>query len=1048
MTGPGWGLAFLDARRKARPLTHEQIRAQIERQSREAAHEESLSHESPRTRALGYALGLARQFDIGHLLQDAWAGAPGSIAVRYLGARPEQPTLDHAPSIPENIGTLADAASGFAHRIAQRDPAAMGALAGIVAPMAPAAVNRLSKVAVGLGEAGRLGTAPKSFLPEGFEPTIPMDEAAFSRAGGTVAPAPSGDLYLGKAPKAKPLPERYAILTAENPGGVPASAAENLRAMEMLKTRLQIMGKAGIPTKGAYMDAGNLLHENGLLVPGMSAADAKKIAASFGQNSVITHEGFHDLTTGTTTPISKIEHGVAAEAPYTELPGGNRFRMSFAQTPKPLTEVVADYKKAAGITHEPLPPVQAVDTEAGARMAKTYEGLKSEPGNPAVRAAYGQLMTEIRAQAQALRDAGYSWDYVDKDPYKSSAALLKDLRENHHISVLKTSKAQGHPLLTPDENNLFRAVHDIWGHGVEGNPFGPKGEENAFRQHAASLSPLAQRALATETRGQNSWFNFGPHGAKPVGERPFATQKAALWPTEQLGDYGAMSQASDQYIAGPALRVGGKTYSSPWPAAHSHVLDEVQTDYLARAKAAGVPERNQFAAYYDALTKAKSEDEGFVLGNGKYVTRQEGYRIAEENGQLIPGRIERTRQMADDLHSNDISAPPEATMTTPRVPPEGFDAYYRALDAEKATRPDLAGFMGTGPETITPEDLAKTQVIGQPARSHLIAPNVQLSLADWNDILGPRGFNPAEGAPGIAALSRTLPPFERGSILSPARAGSVIGNVPQEAPWVVPEPARFKRFADIKDQITRAMEHPLMREDLERGVGMGFHDWYNTDAILQSAIDQLGPELGRERFNKLMDYMGPTSISASPEPNLRLAGYQYYRSLNPGAPMWAPGFQPLYPGLVNPKLAELERLGALNPGQAPKLSRFTGGLKGNWAGLAGDRHFWRALRSYGFEGAQKGGIAYGPTESVLGDVMQNLADEGVLPVPENRSPVAAGQAAIWGGAGERTGVRNIEAAPPTFSDIFEQALHRTSHYTGMPHPDILQAFWTGKMPLF
>lgn len=937
--------------------------AQLLKQNSELTNEARQENWSPRTRALGFALSLARNFNLGGMVEHLAKSYGSEPNAKPDWERASGDPMTQTPPSPQEIKSFYGGHyDRLARAVERRDPELLGTVAGLVAPMGPGIAKKLGE----LGEAGRVALAPKPFLPEDYTPLVPdeMHSPTYIRRGGSEArsldPGSPEPIMTAKQAPEKPLPEKYAILTAENPGGAPADPMANARAMDMLNVRLKIMGKAGIPTKGAYMDAGNLLHENGVMVPNMSAAEAKQVAQSFGQNSVITHEGFHDLTTGKTTPIANVEHGVPAEAPYTELPGGRRFRMSFKQAPPPLSDVVSSYRQQAGLTHEPLPPVKAVDAEAGARMAKTYEGLKNDPQNPEVRAAYGQLMTEIKAQAQTLKDAGYSWEYVDKDPYKNSAEMLKDLRENHHIKVLKTAESQGHPLLSNEDNNLFRAVHDIWGHGVEENPFGPKGEENAFRQHAASLSPVAQRALATETRGQNSWFNYGPHQNKPIAARPFAEQKAALWPTEQLGDYSSFPQAEG--IASPAVLRRGKVFTGA----------------------------NHGDAYTPAEATIHTQDrDGFLTTTGRYVSRHEAGQLADATGQ---------RQLA----------PAE----TP----------YR---------------------TMISEDLRPA-----PARSSLIAPSIQMSSADWNDIFKYGKFDPAEGAPGIASLSKTLPPIERGSILTPARAGSVIGNVPQEAPWVAPEPAKFKRFAAIKEQIEQALRHPLVQEDMERGVGMGFHDWYNTDAIMQSAIDHLGPEQGRAAFNKLMDYMGPTSISSSPEPNLRLAGYQYYRGLNPGAPQWAPGFRPLYPGLVNSKLAELEQMGALNPGQAPKLSRFTGALQGNWAGLAGDRHFWRALRSYGFEGAEKGGVAYGPAESVLGDVMQNAADEGSLPVPDNRSPTAAGQAAIWGGAGERTGVRNIADAPPTFSDIFENAVHRTAHYTGMPHGDVLRSFWTGGMPLF
>jgi hypothetical protein len=55
-------------------------------------------------------------------------------------------------------------------------------------------------------------------------------------------------------------------------------------------------------------------------------------------------------------------------------------------------------------------------------------------------------------------------------------------------------------------------------------------QPRTWLHHSQMFSPLAQLALTTETRGQNSWFNFGPHAALPIIERPFAEQKATLLP--------------------------------------------------------------------------------------------------------------------------------------------------------------------------------------------------------------------------------------------------------------------------------------------------------------------------------------------------------------------------------------------------------------------------------------------------------------------------------------------------------------------------------------
>jgi hypothetical protein len=94
---------------------------------------------------------------------------------------------------------------------------------------------------------------------------------------------------------------------------------------------------------------------------------------------------------------------------------------------------------------------------------------------------------------------------------------------------LKT--VDGHPLLV---NDVFRIVHDYFGHTQHGFQFGPKGEYNAFREHAQMYSDAALPALAAETLAQNAWVNFGPHSHLPVSERPFSDQKAYAFPAELI----------------------------------------------------------------------------------------------------------------------------------------------------------------------------------------------------------------------------------------------------------------------------------------------------------------------------------------------------------------------------------------------------------------------------------------------------------------------------------------------------------------------------------
>lgn len=83
-------------------------------------------------------------------------------------------------------------------------------------------------------------------------------------------------------------------------------------------------------------------------------------------------------------------------------------------------------------------------------------------------------------------------------------------------------------------NDIFRVVHDYFGHAKEGVGFRADGEENAWRSHASMYSPDAAPAATTETRGQNSWLNYGPHGDKnrtaATADTVFADQKVGLLP--------------------------------------------------------------------------------------------------------------------------------------------------------------------------------------------------------------------------------------------------------------------------------------------------------------------------------------------------------------------------------------------------------------------------------------------------------------------------------------------------------------------------------------
>lgn len=193
-----------------------------------------------------------------------------------------------------------------------------------------------------------------------------------------------------------------------------------------------------------------------------------------------------------------------------------------------------------------LPDRLALDLENSKKVAGWFDRMKDRPDHPRVKAAYAALKDELLAQHKHLTDAGVRlvpWTRPGQ-PYRSSAEMAHDARTNRRVYYFPTDAGFGsgqahsrHPLNEPVPgqpgvvyNDLLRGVHDYFAHAAGGNQFGPTGELNAWVEHARTFSPLARAALTTETHGQNSWVNFGPHAHLPVAQRPFADQKAGLLP--------------------------------------------------------------------------------------------------------------------------------------------------------------------------------------------------------------------------------------------------------------------------------------------------------------------------------------------------------------------------------------------------------------------------------------------------------------------------------------------------------------------------------------
>jgi hypothetical protein len=222
--------------------------------------------------------------------------------------------------------------------------------------------------------------------------------------------------------------------------------------------------------------------------------------------------------------VEMVKKGVAKEAP-----AGTRL---FSEPNPETVDIARKYKEEKGIDTPEGEPFRELDTEKSKRISDAYEAMEHNPNDPEVKEAYQAMADETMEQHKSITDAGYTFEIWEGkgEPYANSQEMIDDVRNNKHMYILSTEKDFGDTPITEQQrtenpllkdsgvkdvngkplliNDVFRGVHDFFGHTERGNSFGAKGEENAWDVHARMYSDKARRAMTTETRGQNSYVNF------------------------------------------------------------------------------------------------------------------------------------------------------------------------------------------------------------------------------------------------------------------------------------------------------------------------------------------------------------------------------------------------------------------------------------------------------------------------------------------------------------------------------------------------------------
>jgi hypothetical protein len=325
------------------------------------------------------------------------------------------------------------------------------------------------------------------------------------------------------------------------------------------------------------------------------------------------------------------------------------------ESSQPIRDEAEDYARTAGIPYKPDHTYASLDEGRAKKIAAAYDAMTHSPNDPKVKASYEAFKKETLAQYEYLKGKGIKFEPWGKDqqPYASSAEMLKDVRDNRHLGFFQGGDMPAdHPLAENvpgtdlSYNDVFRAVHDYFGHAKEGVGFGPRGEENAWRSHSQLYSDVARGAMTAETRGQNSWVNFGPHGeanrANPK-ETKYAEQKAGTLPPE----FSRLDRSEEMAKTGAALEktLKEQTGVDKLEALHADVraLSEKMDRQLAERPSFLPSSPKAKAKALENIETTELRDEPIGAKKGLFGQVERTPRKVEEVAHILN---ERTKQLA------------------------------------------------------------------------------------------------------------------------------------------------------------------------------------------------------------------------------------------------------------------------------------------------------------------------------------------------------------------------------------------------------------------
>jgi hypothetical protein len=795
-------------------------------------------------------------------------------------------------------------------------------------------------------------------------------------------------------------------------------------------------------------------------------------------------------------------------------------------------QAAEDYMRSAGLPYNPPTDYAKLDKDRAGRIAQAFDEMPHAPNDPAVRSSYEALARETMAQYQHVKGTGLKIDYITPemaDPYADNPReAIKDIRDNNHWWVYPTESGYGaegasaadeNPMLRPSGetisgrptviNDIFRVVHDYFGHAKEGHGFRAEGEDNAWRSHMAMYSPEAVPAATTELRGQNSWLNYGPYGESnrtaKAADTVFADQKLGLMPDWTWKDGGPGAGGAMRPLMAPQL--------------------------VGRPATSLVGEEERLMRQREGLEPPGGRP---VEWTGGRISFARGGRVSFAGGGPVQLNADLRRRLAlvtqprhgfadggasdEDPLGSSVTMAPDQTVDAP-IPytPEDIDqpgpmtetlAHYAGNPANAmpmrigAAIGEEAKRMGQGlwSAATVPGDVAS-------GKASMADPETQQRVTSLAASLpggGPESALGARGPVGAAAKAvKGAPATRELNVWNPA-TGQWEGPKPTPNPPAGTtydplfnfDPALMNKVPDVpqfelqrydpprgvsdrmRDLVTNSDVRKQMIDIVKNGMQTVGLSWYNTGQLRAMFLKELGDDAGQQAFEKYMNLVSATSPENKIPQNIRTASYFYERD--------AAGVPPPERGdpIAEPYGSKAQKLHQQNVGNVltegydvlknPKPPSFVQNLMGNYAPGTMDRHAFK-LPAILSKDPRFLETSFTPEKGAEPVRPQQMFQNGDLTMEDavNQPTMWAGmpnkneyaalegwyksigdelgitpaqvQASAWVGGGHITGLAS--AADETFLHSFQGRVFNTAHHTGQTPSEVVKKMIRGEQPL-